>query len=263
MRSSWMTTIRSLILDMDGVIWRGDQEIGSLSNIFSTINDKFLSVVLATNNSTASAERYLSKLVGFGVSLEPWQIVNSSLATAHYLRELFPNGGPVFIIGEEGLVQALNEFGFYHSLNGTIAVVAGMDRHISYEKLKAATLLVRAGNIFIATNPDKTFPTPDGLVPGAGAVIAYLEASTDVAPRIVGKPSPDMYHVALDRLKSSPESTLVVGDRLETDIAGAQSIGCRTALVLSGVTDEATAREWEPEPDMIAVDLSTVLSYFG
>ena len=259
---SWLSSIRSLILDMDGVIWRGDQEIGTLSDIFSIIKNTSLSVVLATNNSTASTDQYLSTLAGFGVSLEPWQIVNSSQATAYYLKQIFPDGGPVYIIGEEGLVEALNEFGFFHSHDGSIAVVAGMDRHITYDKLKTATLLIRAGTKFIATNPDKTFPTPEGLVPGAGAIIAYLEASTGENPHMVGKPSPEMYFVAMDRLNISPEKTLVVGDRLETDIAGAQAIGCRTALVLSGVTDEITARNWEPEPDMIAADLSKVLHYF-
>jgi len=123
-------------------------------------------------------------------------------------------------------------------------------------------LLIRAGAPFIATNPDPTFPTPEGLVPGAGAIIAAIEAATGVEAEVIGKPNPGMYRVALQRLKAAPEETLVVGDRLETDIAGAQALGCRTALVLSGVTDEQRARQWDPAPDWIFPDLQTLLEKF-
>ncbi len=254
--------ISALILDMDGVLWRDEQPIGELPAIFSRMARCGYRLVLATNNATRSVEQYLAKLAGFGVRLEPWQIINSSLAAAEYLHHLYPNGGSVYIVGEDGLHQALSEFGFYLSdEKNVLAVVAGMDRSLTYEKLRKATLLIRSGAVFIATNPDRTFPTTEGLVPGAGSIVAAIEAATDVSPTIIGKPEPEMYRVALARLKSSPSETLVVGDRLETDIAGAQALGCRTALVLSGVTTKADARRWRPEPDFIVDDLSALLEY--
>ena len=152
-------------------------------------------------------------------------------------------------------LKLVHEHGFYQSDSGALAVIAGMDRNLTYDKLKTATLLLRSGVPFIGTNPDLTFPTPDGLVPGAGSILAALTAASDVSPIIVGKPEPLMYQMALERLNIPAEQALVVGDRPETDIAGAQQIGCRTALVLSGVTNADQASAWQPAPDIIADDL--------
>ena len=251
--------LKALILDMDGVLWRDDQPIGDLPFVFSEISRRNLKVSLATNNATLSVEQYLNKLERFGVSLRPEQIVNSSLAAAHYLCQRFPEGGNVYIIGEEGLILTLSQHGFKPSEKNVQAVIVGLDRGLTFEKLKQATLLIRSGVPFIGTNPDRTFPTPYGLIPGAGAILAAIEAATQVQPVIVGKPSPEMYRVAIDRMKSLPEETLVVGDRLETDIVGAQQLGCRSALVLSGVTGLAAARTWNPPPDYIAADLAALL----
>lgn len=118
---------------------------------------------------------------------------------------------------------------------------------------------IRAGVPFIGTNPDRTFPTPEGQVPGAGSILATIEAATDIEPLVIGKPNPAMYQFALERMGMTAEETLVVGDRLETDIAGAQNLGSPCAVVLSGVCDEATAWEWDPAPDMIAEDLTQVI----
>jgi 4-nitrophenyl phosphatase len=254
-----LTTIRALIVDMDGVLWRGPQPIGDLPAIFSRAGQRGWRIVLATNNATRSAAQYLERLAGLGVSLEPWQIVNSSLAAAHYLQQRHPQGGPVYIIGEEGLVSTLAEHGFYAAEQNVLAVIAGMDRQLTYEKLRCATLLIRSGAPFIGTNPDRSFPTPEGQVPGAGAILAALEAATDVAPVIIGKPAPGLYQVALERLGVPPAHTLVVGDRLETDIAGGQALGCRTALVLSGVTTPAQAQTWTPAPDLLLPDLASLV----
>ena len=255
------SNIRALILDMDGVLWRGEHPISDLYLIFKKIDELGLSVILATNNSTRSVEQYIEKLGGFGVVLEHWQIVNSSEAMANYLQKSLPDGGPVYIIGETGLSLTLEKYNYYHSYEDAQAVVVGMDRDVTYKKLMEATLLINSGIPFLATNPDKTFPTPEGLVPGAGAILAAIEAATEVKPHNVGKPSPFMYQIALDRLSCAPKETIVVGDRLETDIAGAQSLGCYTTLVLSGVTDRLSGENWHPKPDLIVSDLSHLLSY--
>lgn len=254
-------SIRALILDMDGVLWKSTQAIGNLPGIFTQISSQGWRVALATNNATLSVDQYLAKLQGFGVSLEAWQIVNSSQAAAHYLKQKHPQGGSVYIVGEEGLILTLESSGFHLDTRDVLAVVAGMDRGLTFEKLRIATLLIRSGAPFIGTNPDRTFPTPEGQVPGAGSILAALETATDTSPVIVGKPSPEMYRVALERLGATPDQTLVVGDRLETDIAGAQALGCLTGLVLSGVTSPAAARAWSPAPDFIAEDLSRLLDW--
>ncbi|MGB9798538.1 MAG: HAD-IIA family hydrolase [Thermanaerothrix sp.] len=252
--------VRALILDMDGVLWRGDQPIGNLPAIFEAIQTQGLRVALATNNATRTAEQYAQKLQKFGVTFDPHFIVTSADATAHYLHQQFPHGGPVYIIGEEGLRKALAEYGFYLVEDGQVlAVVAGLDRQLTYEKLRKATLLIRQGIPFIGTNPDRTYPSPEGLVPGAGTVLAALEAASDVQPTIIGKPFPFLFQVALERLNCDSHETLVVGDRLDTDILGAQQAGLRAALVLSGVTTAEEASRWSPPPVLIAPTLAHLL----
>lgn len=251
--------IQALILDMDGVLWRENTLLVDLPAVFSRIQDLGLRVVLATNNATRSVDMYLERFQGFGVKLESSQVVNSAIALGYLLKKRFPAGGPVYIIGEKGVADTLAEYGFSHSETNPLAVIVGMDRQINYEKLTRATLFIRAGLPFYATNPDKTFPTPQGLVPGAGAIIAAVEAATDVQPIYGGKPQPTMLQVALERLGTSAEETLAVGDRLETDILGGHLAGCRTALVLSGVATLQDAQQYTPRPDLIAPDLAKLV----
>ncbi len=253
------TKIRALILDMDGVLWRSNEPIGDLPSIFAEIKRCGWKVVLATNNATKSIHQFLAKLESFGVTLEPWQVINSAQATAHHLSQKHPKGGFVYVVGEPGLVEILGEKGFTHSEENPLAVVVALDRGIDYEKLSRATLLIRSGVPFIGTNPDRTFPTPEGQVPGTGSILAAIQTATDVAPLVIGKPNPAMYQFALERMGTRPEETLIVGDRLETDIAGSQNLGSPCALVLSGVTREDAAREWDPSPDMIADNLTNVI----
>lgn len=256
--------IKALILDMDGVLWRDSTPIGDLPAIFTRIRKRGLKVALATNNATRTVDEHLEKLFSFGLNLKPWQIISSAAAAANVLSKDFPNGGGVFIVGENGIQRALEERGFTPIINPDdetrpVAVIGGIDRYVSYGKLSRATLHIRAGVPFYGTNPDKTFPTPQGLVPGAGAILASIETATDVKPIIIGKPEPAMMYMALEKLGTSPEETLVVGDRLETDIAAGQAAGCKTALVLSGVSTREQAETWQPSPDFIVEDLTTLL----
>jgi 4-nitrophenyl phosphatase len=251
--------IKAIILDMDGVIWRGSQPIGDLPTIFDRIASLQFKVLLATNNSTQTVDQFLDKLHDFGVKLQKWQVINSSQASAEILKGKYPAGGPAFFLGEEGLGLTMQAAGFYHDPESAQFVIAGMDRYLTYEKLSQASLLIRAGASFFGTNSDRSLPTPRGLEPGAGSILAAIEAATDISPIVFGKPQPDMYQVALKRLETEPAETLVVGDRLETDIVGAQKLGCRTGLVLSGATSETRASQWTPAPDIIAADLQHML----
>jgi 4-nitrophenyl phosphatase len=255
--------IKALILDMDGVLWKGDAPIGDLPSIFARIAKRGLKVVFATNNGTRSPQQYVKRMAGFGVEIEPWQVVTSSLCAAHLLSQRFPHGGPLFAIGEEGLIEALRAKNFQplsveEALNAQ-ALVMGIDRQINFDKMREATLLVRAGKPFYATNPDKTFPTPRGEIPGAGAWISVVVTATDVEPIYAGKPYPYIIELALERLGLPKEQALVVGDRLETDIAAGQAFGSPTALVLSGVATRIQAEAWTPGMDVIAESLETLV----
>ena len=154
--------LKGVILDMDGVLWKDTQPLGNLPAIFDRIKSLGLKVTLATNNATRTVDQYLEKLGSFGVRLEPWQIITSSDATGFLLQQKFPDKGEVFVIGEDSLKRVLEKYGFNCAEGGVgkiIAVVSGMDRGLTFEKLRVATLLIRQGVPFIGTNPDRTFPT--------------------------------------------------------------------------------------------------------
>ena len=254
-----LTNIKALVLDMDGVLWRDNDPIGNLPAIFNRFDRAGLKVILATNNATKTQEMYIEKLTGMGVHLQKEQIITSAMGVTYLLKKQFPAGGPVYMVGERGLLLALQEAGFYISETDPLAVVASMDRQINYDKLKRATLFIRSGVPFYATNPDRTFPTPQGFIPGAGAILATLVAATDVEPIIAGKPSSTLYEFALEKLHSLPAETLAVGDRIETDIAGGQLAGLRTALVLSGVSTHEEALAWTPKIDLILNELGDLV----
>lgn len=253
------SSVKALILDMDGVIWRNNQPIGDLSGIFNKLVDKNIKYCFATNNSSRTVDSYQKKLHDFGIPISREQIFTSAKATAELLASRYPQGGNVFVVGMPGLVETLEEYGFSESSQDPLAVVAGIDYTLSYEKLQTATLLIRSGTPFFGTNPDKTFPTPEGQIPGAGAIIAAITTATGTEPVIVGKPQPIMFLNALNYLGEVPQEVIVVGDRLETDIAGGQAAGCKTAVTLSGVSTPEQANNWSPAVDYIEKDLSSLV----
>lgn len=245
---------------MDGVIWRENDPIGDLPEIFANIRARGLKFIMATNNAVRTVSQVQQRLTKLGVTLEQDQIVTSALAVAHLLKERFPQGGGVYIVGEDGIKQALSAQGFYEADHDVVAVVVGLDRSISFEKMRRATLLIRAGAPFYGTNPDRTFPTPEGLIPGAGALLSIFETATDVKPILAGKPQPALFELALERLGVRKEEALVVGDRLETDILGGQQAGFPTALVLSGISTAAEAEQWKPSPTLIYPSLADLVN---
>ena len=255
--------IKGLILDMDGVLWKADAPIGDLAAIFGHIKEKGLKVVFATNNSTRTPQQYVERLQSFGVTCQNWQVVTSSLAAVDLLGKRFSTDTPVYAIGEAGLMDALREKGFttlpVERAEEAQAIVMGIDRDINFQKLAEATLLVRRGIPFYATNPDKTFQTPRGEIPGAGSWYSIVVTATGIEPIVAGKPGPAMMELSLARLGLAREQVLVVGDRLETDIAAGQAVGCACALVLSGVSQQEAAEAWLPAIDVIAPDLAKLV----
>lgn len=254
---------QGLILDMDGVLWADSQALIDLPATFSRFKELNLAVALATNNGTRTVDQYVEKLAGFGVTVEPWQVITSALAVAEMLAGRFPAGTPLFAIGGEGVMQALSAKGFellrVDNAERAEAVVFGIDRAINFQKMVEATLLVRAGKPFYATNPDQTFPTPRGQIPGAGAWLSVITTASGIEPILAGKPQTAMLQIALERLGTPKAQTYVIGDRLETDIAGGQALGCPTALVLTGVATRAQGQAWSPKIDIIGESLSALV----
>jgi 4-nitrophenyl phosphatase len=178
------------------------------------------------------------------------------------LSEQYPNGCNVYVVGSPSLKETLESYDLRvvsEAEDDVQVVVASMDLELNYEKLKHATLLIRSGCEFIGTNPDATFPTPEGLLPGSGMVVGALEIASGQQAKIMGKPKPLLYEMALKRLELAPEETLAIGDRLETDIAGAQAVGMHTALVLTGASTLAQAQDFDPPPEVIQQNLSDLI----
>jgi 4-nitrophenyl phosphatase len=261
------SNIKALIIDMDGVVWKDDTPIGDLPATFNRIREHGLKFVFATNNGTKTPEEYQGKLRALGVEVDTSQIVTSALGIAFMLAQKYPRGTKIFMIGEYGIRMALEEKGFEilstENAPEAQAFVMGIDRTIDFYKVAEATLLVRAGIPFYTTNTDRTFPTPRGEIPGAGSWLAVITSATGVEPIVAGKPFPYLMELALERLRTKKEETLVVGDRLETDIVAGQSIGCPTALVLSGVSTKAQADAWTPKLDVIAESLAELITNIG
>jgi len=248
---------------MDGVVWKADAPIGNLPEIFSRIRERGLKFVFATNNGTRTPEEYRQKLSKLGVEVDSAQVVTSALAVAHMLSQKYPKGTKIFMIGGPGVREALEakEFELLSTENAreAEAFVMGIDRNINFEKVSEATLLVRAGIPFYATNTDRTFPTPRGEIPGAGAWLSVITYATGIEPIVAGKPLPFMMELSLEILSTTKEETLIVGDRLETDIAAGQAVGCPTAAVLSGVSSKEQVDAWMPSPTIIAENLSELV----
>lgn len=248
------STISGVIFDMDGVLWRGDEPLPGLHELFAWLRESNTPYVLATNNSSRTQADYVAKLERLGIVAVPSEcIVTSGTATAAYLQKHYPAGTRVHILGMAGLRQMIDAAGFDISGDGETpqVVVVGIDFELTYDALKQAVRHIRAGADFIGTNPDKTFPMPEGLVPGAGSVIAAVEAAAGIPPlAIIGKPYRHMFDTALDILGTTSEHTLMVGDRLDTDIVGAQQVGLKTALVFTGVTTPDDLAKQEVWPDV-------------
>lgn len=255
--------IKSLILDMDGVIWRADAPIGDLPAIFNRIRERGLKFLFATNNGTRTSEQYVARLGNLGLQVEPWQVITSAQALSHTLSRKFPRGTKIFMIGGDGVRKALDENGYeilsVENAPMAEAFVMGIDPDITFQKMSEATYLVKRGIPFYATNPDKTFPTPRGEIPGAGAWYSVIVTATGVQPIVAGKPYPFLMELGLEKLGSTKDETLVVGDRIETDIAAGQAVDCPTALVLSGVSTREQADLWRPKIDIVANDLTSLI----
>jgi 4-nitrophenyl phosphatase len=255
-------SISGIILDMDGVLWRDELPMPGLHDLFVWLAERDIPYALLTNNSSKTQQQYVEKFEKLGVSGVPdWRVLTSSIATAADLAARYAAGTSVYVVGMDGVRDALDAAGFDVVDEHAPAeiVVAGIDTGLTYAKIKRAADLVRAGAEFVGTNGDLTFPAADGLNPGAGTVLAAIQAASGVEPRVIGKPPRPMYETALRLIGLNAPQTLMVGDRIDTDISGAKEAGMPTALVLTGVTTPemlATSDIW---PDVAYEDLAALV----
>ena len=254
-----------LILDLDGCIYIGDEPVPGAVEAVESLRQAGKRVAFATNDPRHSTEDYVTKLWRIGVKASLADVVTVGGAVQHLLAET-RTGQTAFVIGTAPLVRHVADAGL-RVLNGTdlasraAVVVVGGTEDLVYDDLRYACLALRRGGDFIATGRDATYPQPDGLWPGTGAIVAAVEYASGKQAAIVGKPEPQLFITALDRLGDG--RTLVVGDRLDSDIAAAERAGLDAALVLSGGTRAVEAASTkdadQPKPVAVAESLAVLV----
>ncbi|MEW6333309.1 MAG: HAD-IIA family hydrolase [Thermodesulfobacteriota bacterium] len=237
-----LVRISHLILDMDGVLYRGNEPMPRLGEFFAFLRGRSVPFMLVTNNATRTPEERSAQMAVMGAEVAPSEILVSGQAAARYLRREYPAGTRVHVFGMPALVRAMEEEGFVPADEDVKIVVASVDLEVTYAKVKRAVDLIRGGARFIATNLDPNIPSEDGVRPGSGAMVAMLAAASETEPTAIGKPEPIMYELAMHQMGARPETTAAVGDRVATDIVGGKRASLTTICVLSGASDRAEAK---------------------
>ncbi len=256
----------AFLLDMDGVIYVEDDPIDGSLEAIRNLRQNGKKLVFLTNNSTKTREEYKEKLLRLGLEVEKSEIMTSAYATSLRLSKL-AESKTCYVIGEDGLKKELRNVGFEvvprENAEEASYVIVGMDRGLSYDKVWGGLTAILSGAEFIATNPDATYCTQEGLAPGAAASVGALAAAAEEEPtEIIGKPSPYMLEASMDILDVSPEKTVIVGDRIDTDIQAGKELGLTTILVLTGVESEEEVEEVKDtkrEPDFVLPNFGTVV----
>jgi 4-nitrophenyl phosphatase len=254
---------RAFVFDMDGVLYRGDAALPGVNDLLNALAIRDRSFMLATNNSMATPAEYVRKLAKMGIEVPEESILTSAMATRDYLRETLPPGAGVFVIGMPSLREQLfldSDFQpVQYGEQAPDAVVVGLDKTFTYEKLAMANEAIRAGARFVATNADATLPTEAGLVPGCGSLVAAVATASGQVPTVIGKPEPLILEMALERLGAEPDESVMIGDRLDTDIVAGVRAGMLTVLVLTGVSTREEIASSPVLPDLVFTDLPAVL----
>ena len=251
------------VIDLDGVVWLSDEPIPGSAGAVAALRARSERVLFLTNNSSMTVGEYVAKLARHEIPVSPEDIVTSAQAAA----QLVEAGERVLVLGGPGIVEALAAVGAHVTVAGSggsgasayDAVVMGWHRRFDFSMLEEASSAVFAGARLIGTNSDATYPTPHGLIPGSGSILAAVAYATGETPVVAGKPNEPIARLVRERLGGTP--TVVVGDRPDSDGALARAVGCEFALVMTGVTkDAATA---EPVPDVVADDLAAMVAGLG
>lgn len=226
--ATWLT-------DMDGVLVHEERAIPGAADFIAALREHGLPFLVLTNNSIYTPRDLRARLHAAGIDVPESAIWTSALATADFLADQRPEG-TAYVIGEAGLTTALHDIGYVMTTRDPEYVVLGETRTYSFEAITKAIQLIEKGARFIATNPDSTGPSPTGSLPATGSVAALITKATGVEPYFVGKPNPLMMRTALNRIEAHSETTIMIGDRMDTDVLSGLEAGLRTILVLSGST---------------------------
>jgi NagD protein len=235
------------LMDMDGVLVREEHMIPGVDEFLAELRANDIRFHVLTNNSIYTPRDLRARLVRTGLDVPESAIWTSALATAKFLDSQRP-GGSAFVIGEAGLTTALHEIGYVLTDRDPDYMVLGETRTYSFTAITRAIRLVENGAKFIATNPDATGPSREGSVPATGAVAALIERATGRSPYFIGKPNPLMMRSALRSLGAHSENTLMIGDRMDTDVRAGLEAGLQTILVLTGISADHTAEEFPYRP---------------
>jgi NagD protein len=247
------------LMDMDGVLVHEDQPIPGADRFLDHLRQAGRRYLILTNNSIYTRRDLSARLRRIGLDVPTESLWTSALATAKFLAEQRP-GGTAFAIGEAGLTTALHDAGYTLTSTDPDYVVLGETRTYSFERIANAVSLIRGGARFIATNPDPTGPSPSGPLPATGSVAALVSAATGIAPYYVGKPNPLMMRSALRAIEAHSETTVMIGDRMDTDIVAGLEAGLDTVLVLTGISDRAAADRFAYQPTRIVESVAELVA---
>lgn len=249
--------MKNYLIDMDGVLVRGSQMIPGANDFIRRLIDANAKFLVLTNNSLYTPRDLQARLQRIGLDVPTHAIYTSALATAQFLHTQHP-GGSAYVIGEAGLTTALHDIGYIITDQQPEYVVLGETTSYSFERITVAMRLVAAGARFIATNPDVSGPGEGGMVPATGAVAALIAASTGVRPYFIGKPNPLMMRTALRTIDAHSEESVMIGDRMDTDIIGGTESGLETILVLTGVTRREEVERYPYRPTQIVESIADI-----
>ena len=241
---------KGFICDMDGVIYHGNKILPGVREFVEWLKNEGKSFVFLTNASERTPKELQEKLARLGIEVDHTHFYTSALATATFLANQHPKGS-AYIIGEAGLINALYNAGYTMNNVNPDYVVIGESKSYSFERIEHAVNLVIRGAKLIGTNPDITGPSENGITPATKALIAPIEISTGKKAYFIGKPNPLMMRIALKKLGLAPEDTVIIGDRMDTDIVAGIESEIDTVLVLSGISDIKTMESFPYSPKYV------------
>lgn len=258
-----INNLKLYLFDMDGTLYLGDQLYDFTKELLASIKNMGARYLFMTNNSSKSVTAYIEKLGRMGIEATEEDFITSSQATAYYLLENHPNAR-LYVCGTESFKEELRKKGFTvtNCPDDTDCIVMGFDTELTFQKLYDVSYLLSTREIpYVATNPDYVCPVEFGSVPDCGSVCDMIYNATGKRPVVIGKPTPLMPHLAMEQYGVTPQQTIVIGDRIYTDIKSGINAGTITALVLSGETTVDILEKSKDKPDIVLKDAGELLAY--
>lgn len=247
-------TYEAYCLDLDGTVYRGTEAVEEASSFVERLQQQGIEPYFVTNNASMTQQQLKDKMAAFGIEAKKERIVSSAIAAAKYIKRWYPEQA-VYMIGSDGLDQALRQEGIKRVEEDAEIVLMGIDRNITYDKLAAACLQIRKGAVFLSTNQDLAFPSEKGFLPGNGAFTTLVAASTDVDPVYIGKPEIHMLEAIQHEAGFEKSEMVMIGDNYDTDIQAGIRFGIDTIHVNTGVTRMETVLEKEQPPSFTIENL--------